>query len=812
MKRKSGLFPKLAVTLAAVLTAPTGTAQEGTASGGRILEEIVVTAQFREQNVQDTPIAITAITGETLEVRGHSTIEEIAAQAPNVTLTRGGSFAGPALIAFIRGVGQTDFNPALEPGVGLYVDDVYYSTLTGSILDLLDLERIEVLRGPQGTLAGKNSIGGAIKMYSMRPSDELNGYIETGIGSYNAVDVRAGSNFTLIDDKVFARVSGVSRSRDGHVTTLDYGCTHPGSGFPSQVTGSDCVTGHEGGIRYTAVRGALRWLPTDTLEINLSGDWLDDESEPVANTLLATEPSTAPTVLAPGAGLLPSAPGPLIWENLAIPGMATGTVGCSFIAFGRNSCDPLSPNDPYVSYEDYKDPRNGLVVDRRQYVESKSAALHIDWDLTDNLQIQSITAYREYDSAFASAQDGTPFPLALLFQRMIHDQISQEIRINTQFDDFADITVGGFYFDANTSLDARVDLGYIGFDFIHGPDPVDNRNVAIFANGIFNLSDRLRLTTGLRYSDDKKVYTYVRTNPDFSLIQPCLGPPGTPGNPPNCLISSLDGTVGTFEDNRIDYRVALSFDVTGSAMVYAQYATGYKGGGVNPRPLFDVQAVSFQPEEMGTSEIGAKAQLFENKLRLNAALFYNDYEAVTATFNDCSAQFGPVFGFPCLLNSNAGDAKVKGVELEMDFVPTDALQINASLSVLDFEYETINPNTGIGLDAITQYTPELTWSVGAQYIFMTEYGAISARLDAAYQDDMFTEATNTPGSKIDSYTLLNGRLTWEDPDSAWVVALEGRNLSDELYYTNKGAGAGTGYTNGAPGLPRTWMFSVRRNF
>jgi iron complex outermembrane receptor protein len=784
------------------------------ASAETALEEIIVTAQFRKEDIQDTPIAITAISGEMLEARGHNTIEQISAQAPNVTLTRAGSFAGPALIAFIRGVGQTDFNPALEPGVGIYVDDVYYSTLTGSILDLLDLDRVEVLRGPQGTLAGKNSIGGAIKLYTQRPSADRNGYIEAGIGDFDAVSIRAGGNFTLIDDTLFARASGVSQSRDGHVKTLDYGCTHPGSSFDSQITGADCVTGREGGIRYNAVRAALRWLPTDNLEINLSGDRLDDESEPVANTLLATGPTIAPVVLAPGLGLSPTAPAPLIWENLAIPGMTTGTVGCSFIAFGPNSCDPRSPNDAYVSYADYKDPRNGLVVDRRQYVESESVALNVDWDLTDNLQIQSITAYREYDSGFASEQDGAPFPIALLFQRMVHDQISQEIRINSRFRDLVEFTIGGFYFDANTDLDARVDLGYVAFDFIHGPDPVDTRNVAVFGHAVFSLTDRLRLIGGLRYSDDKKDYAYVRRNPDFTPIQPCLGPPGTPGNPPNCLISSLNGTSATFDDDRVDYRVGLSYDVTDNAMVYAQYSTGYKGGGVNPRPFYDVQAVSFQPEEMETLELGAKMQLFQDRLRLNGALFSNDYQGVTATFDDCTAQFGPIFGVPCLLNSNAGDADVIGAELELDFVPVEGLQVDASLSVLDFEYQTINPNTGIPLNSITQFTPELTWSIGAQYSFETGFGVVTPRLDAAYQDDLFTNPDNSPGSRIDSYTLLNGRITWEDPSREWVIALEGRNLTDELYYLDKGDGlsGGVGYVNGFPALPRTWMLTVRRNF
>jgi iron complex outermembrane receptor protein len=201
-------------------------------------------------------------------------------------------------------------------------------------------------------------------------------------------------------------------------------------------------------------------------------------------------------------------------------------------------------------------------------------------------------------------------------------------------------------------------------------------------------------------------------------------------------------------------------------------------------------------------------------MRLNGALFYNDYTGVTATFGDCTEQFGPVFGVPCLLNSNAGDAKVKGAELELDVIPIDGLQIDGSFSVLDFEYKRVNPATGIGLDAITQYTPEMTWSIGAQYAYETGFGVITPRLDVSYQDDMFTTPDNAPGGKVDAYTLLNGRITFEDPENDWVLALEVRNLTDKLYYTTKGEGVtgGSGFDNGSPGLPRTWMVSVRRNF
>src|SRR5690606_30979585 len=182
----------------------------------------------------------TAVTSEMLEARAQTNIFEVANQAPNVSLKPGGQ-ARSGMVAFIRGIGQVDFIAALEPGVGVYVDDVYYSQLTGSLLDLLDLERVEVLRGPQGTLSGRNSIGGAIKLYSKRPgADDDGGNIQVSYGTLNQVDVRGSADFTLVDDTLFARIAGASRNRDGYVDVLDFGCVLPSSGAPINRQGNGC--------------------------------------------------------------------------------------------------------------------------------------------------------------------------------------------------------------------------------------------------------------------------------------------------------------------------------------------------------------------------------------------------------------------------------------------------------------------------------------------------------------------------------------------------------------------------------------------
>jgi iron complex outermembrane receptor protein len=208
------------------------------------LTEVIVTAQFREQRLQDTPIAITAVNAEMLEARGQTNIAEVAAQAPNVSLRPQPQNGGSGLIAFIRGVGQTDFNYAVDPGVGLYIDDVYIPTLSSSLLELIDLDRIEILRGPQGTLAGKNSIGGAIKLFSAKPRGDDSGSLSVSYGSLNELSVRGMADLAL-SDTVALRVSGMTRGRDGYVGMLDYGQTHPASNVPQNnvrgIGNSDAV-------------------------------------------------------------------------------------------------------------------------------------------------------------------------------------------------------------------------------------------------------------------------------------------------------------------------------------------------------------------------------------------------------------------------------------------------------------------------------------------------------------------------------------------------------------------------------------------
>ena len=248
------------------------------------LQEIVVTAQFHREDLQLTPLAITAITGDMLEARSETSLQDVASQAPNVILQQNAAGAGNSMRAQIRGVGQTDLDPAVDPGVGIYIDDVYFATLTGSDFALVDLDRVEILRGPQGTLSGMNSLGGSVKLYSKKATGGDDGYVEGSYGSFDRVELHGSGDFTVVPDQLYFRLTGVARRENGYVTLEDYACTHPqdpyviSGAYPRGNFTSDCKTGTEGGQDYTALRGSLRWVPSDALEVNWVTDATQDDS------------------------------------------------------------------------------------------------------------------------------------------------------------------------------------------------------------------------------------------------------------------------------------------------------------------------------------------------------------------------------------------------------------------------------------------------------------------------------------------------------------------------------------------------------
>jgi iron complex outermembrane recepter protein len=785
-----------AAALAVASTAPAAAQDQAAAAEEGQSNEIIVTAQFREQNLQDTPLAITAVNAEMLEARSQTNISQVAAQAPSVTLKPQGTAFGPSMGASIRGIGQFDFNPALEPGVGLYIDDVYYATLTGSMFDLLDLDRVEILRGPQGTLAGRNSIGGAVKLYSQRPLGRNTATVSAAYGSRDRMDVRASADVGLTDT-LAARVAAVSKMQDGYIERRDFGCDYPAGssalnpagGVPRIVpAGSDCVMAREGEVHFQAVRGQLRWQPTDRLDVNISADYTTDDRT-VGGSVLLLRRNAAGAVASPN---YPFPPNP------------------AARAFDINPFDADIAYDerfvcgPYCNYATYRSlPDNGLplaTVNGRSKYNGWGVSGQVEFDLSDTMQLVSITAYRDYRTRFSNDDDLSPLAHSLGSGDLTFWSVSQEVRLNgTLLNDALEYTLGGFYMDQRSVYATTQHLRYAGLSPFLGNDPVNADTKAAFAHVSWRPIDRLTLTGGIRYTEEHKDYTYSRRTPD-GAIHPQLG--------------ALDGVRGDYDHDQIDYRLNAMYEVTPDITVYGQWSTGFKGGGINPRPFYAEQVLSFGPETLESWEVGFKSELFDRRVRFNVAGFYSDYSDIQLALSNCP-QAGAGFAVPCALPANAGDAKVKGIEVETTIRPFGGLLIDASASYVDFDYvaDSIDPFSGIQPNMVSTYTPEWKWSVGAQYqIPLGTAGSITPRFDAAYQSEVYTNAVNAPTNLIEAYTVANARLTWKNENEDFEVGIEVTNLFDKYYFLTLFdlTRAGAGFVTGLPGRPREWALTVKK--
>jgi len=751
----------------------------GTATGQGV-EEIVVTAQFRAQNLQDTPIAITALSGDSLQARSYNTVTDITESAPNVVLKPTGSAFGPGAAIYIRGVGQADTNFAYEPGVGLYVDDVYHGTVFGSQLDLLDLDRVEILRGPQGTLAGKNSIGGAVKLYTRKPRGD-GGYMEGTIGSRGRIDLRGTADFTLVPDRLFARFSGVTRHQSGYVTRYDFGCRNPGvPNIPATAgAGGDCTLGHEGGTDYTAGRLAVRWQASDDVEVNVSASKLVDNSEPAATKLIALKVNSA---LTPG----------VTDQSIFITGPEEYSNYSSYVtpaftdAGGSHPTTVWKPNTRLRAWD---------------------VAGTIDWQIGDALSLKSITAYQDLAGRYGTDYDTTPFGINTSTLTNAHKQFTQELRLNgTSFGKLLDWTLGAYYYKATSTIEGGdiIAPGLPTSSVFYVDDRIPSRSVSGFAHGVLHVTDRLNLTAGVRYTKDKKSYFFQRQNP-FDTSQTSY-----------TAQRLVDGVVGRYKGDRWDYRANVDYRITDDVMAYAQFSTGYRGGGVNPRPFVIQQVLPFNPETLNAYEIGVKSEFFDKAVRLNLSAFINDYKDIIFANNAPTVVDGVVISPQNATPTNAGDARIKGIEGELRARPFQGFTIDATASYLDFQLQRLGAAgatiVGITLHSQAPYITKWKVSLGAQYeADLGDLGTITPRIDMAYQSSFFINADNNPLGLVPGYTVWNGRIGWKSGDRTWEAALAVTNLGDKFYYRNK-TRLPIGITSGQPGAPREWSLSLRRNF
>jgi iron complex outermembrane receptor protein len=740
--------------------------------------DIVVTAQFRSQRLQDTPLSITAVNAELLASRNQTDISQVAAQAPNVQMTQMGGAFGSSMAVYVRGIGQYDFNPAYEPGVGMYVDDVYYATLTGSIMDLLDLDRVEVLRGPQGTLTGRNSIGGAIKLFTKKPNATNSGYVEAVYGSRDRVDLRAGANFALTDT-LFARVAGVFKRQDGYVDQVDYGCRNPGN--PLGIAGNastpkDCVVDKLGERNYTGLRGSLRFNPSDAFDWIVTGDYTHEDRSYAAGVISSMDPSK--------------------------------TGGVDFTC-GR-----------FCTYANWYMPAGGQAT-QPYYMPNNTkftgwgVSSNATYTFSDSLNVQSITAYRRYRQIWGTDDDFTPYnPVAAGgFNDLTFRFFSQELRLNGEIGDIAEWTLGGFYNDQKSVYFTRQDIRYIpgGFLQFTGDDPVTADSKAVFGTVILHPAPDLNVTAGLRYTDESKNYTFVRQAWNGGVLNDIFG------------VGALNGSQANYAGDRVDWRVSVDYRFSPEVLAYATISTGFKGGGVTARPFTKTQATNgtFAPETLTAYEAGIKTDLFDRRLRLNLSGFYNNYKNIQLPISDCSLLDGFAPGtdpFPCAAIQNAGDGEMWGAEAELSASPVQGLDIDASLSWIDGNWKRISAQvTSIRLnDPIT--TPNWRGSFGIQYSAdLGASGTITPRFDLAYtgKQSVGRLVIAQPLDFNPAYAIANARLTWKNEPGDIAVSLEVQNLFDKYYYLPLRFAAvyqNTGTAYSTVGRPREWAVTVRKTF
>jgi iron complex outermembrane receptor protein len=806
------------------------------------IAEIIVTAQFREQRLQDTPLAITAVNAALMEARSQTNLAQVADTAPNVTLKPQGASFGPSVAASIRGIGQSDFNPAFEPGVGIYIDDVYYPQLTGAAFDLLDLDRVEILRGPQGTLSGRNSEGGSIKMFSKKPTGSNQGYIEATYGSRNRIGVRAGVDVKLTDT-LFARVSGVFKHQNGYVNQLDFGCvypaggpatfvandgttqqTNPTGGIPQlQATGS-CRVARLGEIGYQAVRAVLRYNPSSAFDLSLSGEYTHDSRTAAGEVLAATNVVSDPNANING----------IPYDNRFICGKF-----CNFSSYSA----------PAITYHGLFTPPAGQPLlatqnSNRSVYDGYNLAANAHVVLSDMFSVDNILAYQNWTTTFGVDDDLSPIPLSGGYNHLTHWNWSEELRLNVKLANNAGLVLGGYYFKQETDYFSYQDLRYIGvfpLQFIQ-PDRTPAKSSAAFANANWEIIPGLTFNGGVRYTKESKEYHYFRQNPD-GTVNPYLDPigyyygagyvgpdtldkfPGQAFSPPFIpvgngnrteIVSALNGAVARYKGDRWDFRAAFDYRFSPEMMVYGSFSTGFKGGGANPRPFYASQVISFDPEVLYNWEIGTKTDLFDRRLRLNLTGFYGILRNAQIGVSTC-----PDGTTPCAALVNAGNAHEKGFEVEMTARPVRGLSIDGSVSYLDFKYTSLSAAvTSTLLSDPRAGTPKWKWALGAQYELQAgNLGSFTPRIDASFQDKLFAGSTTVVAgvrtlTYIPSYTIMNARLTWQNPGKDLSASLEVTNLTNKYYYVTLFdlRSAGAGLDKAQPGRPREWAVTLKKKF
>ncbi|MCP5181585.1 MAG: TonB-dependent receptor [Pseudomonadales bacterium] len=765
----------LATGAMTLLTAPSIRAAEGDKS--LALEEVVVTARRKEESLQEVPVAVSVLTGDELLEQGGLKIDAIGKTIPNVHFEAAGGTSGvksPEI--FIRGMGQSDFIPVEDPAVGIYIDGVYMARNIGSVFDLIDVERIEVLRGPQGTLFGRNTIGGAVNIVSRAPTDEFGGSVSVAGGDDGYLELRGTINVPM-GDRAAGRLSAFKRERDGYVKALQY---------DNLKLGDDNIWG---------ARASFRVDFTENLSLSLAGDYSNAEETPSAITPVgAIGRFNGQNVVMAN----PTQNFATAYNNL-YSGNAAACATISGQATNPACYGPVwSTGSMYKSNSVFVD-NAGNKIKPEQGVEVWGGNATLTWQIGP-VELKSITSYREFDIHLFNDLDFSPFILfANNHDEYTEEQRSQEFQISGNlFDDRVDYVLGYYYFDEKGREAIFNQITFLpplslppDFFFQYLDRIIDNDSQAIFGQVNVRLLDELTLTLGARYTESDKSFTM--------LTRRRVGP-----------VLNQSGQLETKETTPL---VSLTWNVTEDVMIYATYSEGYRDGsyaarftGVVPDPL-----PNYDPEYVKNYEIGMKSTWLDGRMRLNLTLFNMDYSDMQISASSSAVATSST-------KENLGDATLQGLELELSALVNEYLTVGVNLGVMDDQIDslkgTLISNTiVISEDSDLPMTPDWTLALMAKFEYPLAAGhRLFFRADYTVKDDYYTRAENIPEALIDDYRSLNLSAGFLSADDHWDFTVGMRNATDESYYESVTPFITFGLAFGQPVRPRTTYATLTYRF
>ena len=671
------------------------------------VEEIIVTAQRREQRLQDVPVSITAFSREALEARNVTNFGGIAGFQPNVNIISYYRQSAPAIA--IRGSVTVNPSPTFDPAVGLYVDGLYVGKSYGALFDQSDLERIEVLRGPQGTLYGRNTLAGAINLITAKPTGELGGRVQAGIANYDGRLLRGSLDLPAFGN-VAVKLSASWNKRDGFVKLID-------NPFPQVTTALPRVADRAGDVDRLTARAAVRWTPSPDFTVDYAFDFSRSHD---------TMGYLQPTYFSPGGIFDP-----------ASPTYVGGRVGNQY--FGL-------PFDLYVlpnkrSLTGFSDGSGGGPNPNEENVNNKQHTLIGTWEVGD-LTLKSISGYRKLKTDWGNDVDGTPLNLIQSYMFMDYDSFSQEFQA-TGDAGALNYTAGVYYFtDDGYSFNPQQYFG--GSARFTGGYGYGTKSYAAYGQLEYALTDALTLIGGLRYTDEKKRISRSWDS-NFGVLVP-------------------EGTRAEESFDRLTATATAKYDFSPDVNVYARYAQGFKSGGFNGEADTVIGSTTpYKPELSQSFEIGTKARLFDGRLQANLAYFHDRRKdmqlSVFKAANSLSSEI-----------LNAGKARIQGFELELDARPSDWLRVSGNIGTLDTKYiEYLDRGVNVGDNRAFPSAPKLSASTSVDATiadlgfgelgFIVDYSHIAAHFNFADPLDPVTLTTfSAQTTKSGEANVFDARL------------------------------------------------------